>query len=96
MKDLHRNPDMLNLIIEKSGNCFQCIGTENYFLNRTTLLQALKTTMNKWDPMILIKFSKAKYTVKREKNSFQNVKRSSQIPYLTDVNILNYIKISIN
>jgi hypothetical protein len=41
----------LNLIEEKVENSLNHIGTENNFLNRTSMAQALRSTIDKWDLM---------------------------------------------
>jgi hypothetical protein len=49
------------------GNRLELIGTEDNFLNRTPMAQALRSTIDKWDLMKLNCFSKTKNTVKRIK-----------------------------
>jgi hypothetical protein len=65
VKDLNIKLDTLNLIEEKVGNSFECIGTRDNFLNRTSMAQALRSTINQWDLMKLQIFCKAKDTVTR-------------------------------
>jgi hypothetical protein len=48
-KDLNIKSDTLNLIEENVGNCLELVGTRNKFLNRTTIAQTLRSTINKWD-----------------------------------------------
>lgn len=57
--------DTLNLIDKKAENRFKGIGTGKDFLNRT---QALRSTINKCDPMKLKSFCKAKDTVIQTKH----------------------------
>jgi hypothetical protein len=45
--------ELLNLIEEKVGNSFGLIGRGKYFMNRTLLVQILKSTINKSDLMRL-------------------------------------------
>ena len=45
--DLSVRPDTLKLIKEKVGNRLELIGTEEDFLNGTSIAQALRTTTNK-------------------------------------------------
>ena len=59
--------DAPSLIEEKAGNSFECIGTEDNFLNRTPIVQTLRSTVDKWDLMKLKSFCKAKDTVNRTK-----------------------------
>ena len=63
IKDLNIKRDTLNLIEEKVGNSLQHIGMEDNFLNRTPVLQALRSTINKWDLMKPKSFWKAKDTI---------------------------------
>ena len=67
IKYLNINPTTLNLIEEKVGSNLQAMGTGDYFLNITLITQTLRTTINKWDPMKLRNFSKAKDTVNKTK-----------------------------
>ena len=48
MKDLNIKLDTLNLIEEKVGRALECIDTGDKFLNRTSVAQALRSTINKW------------------------------------------------
>ena len=52
----------LNLIEEKVGNSFECIGTEDDFLNRTS-----RSTTNQWNLKKVKGFYKAKGSTKRTK-----------------------------
>jgi hypothetical protein len=56
IKDLNIKPDILNLIEERMGNSFECIGTGENFLNRTPTAQALRSTIDKLDLMKLKSF----------------------------------------
>ena len=49
------------------GNSLEHIGTGDNFLNRTPMAQVLRSTIDKWDLMILQSFCKAKNTVNRTK-----------------------------
>lgn len=42
IKDLNIKSDTMNLIEREMGNCFELIGTQEDFLNRTPLAQALR------------------------------------------------------
>ena len=50
------------------GNKLELIGTEEDFLNRTPIVQALRSINNIWDLMKLKSFYKAKDTVNRTPN----------------------------
>ena len=49
---LNIKSDKLNLIEQKVENTIEHIGTEDVFLNRTPVAQALRSTIDKWDLMI--------------------------------------------
>jgi hypothetical protein len=60
--------DTLNLIEQKVGNnSFELIGTGDNFLNRTLMVQVLRSIIDKCDPMKLKSFCMAKDTVNRTK-----------------------------
>jgi hypothetical protein len=48
MKDLNIKLHTLTLIEEKVGRALECIDTGDKFLNRTSVAQALRSTINKW------------------------------------------------
>jgi hypothetical protein len=50
-KDLNIKPDTLNLIEEKVGKNLELLGTVLNFLNRTTMAQAVRPRIDKWDLM---------------------------------------------
>jgi hypothetical protein len=54
----------LNLTENKVGNILECIGIEDNFLNKTQIVQALKSTINKCDSRKLKSFCKSKGTVR--------------------------------
>ena len=58
---------MLNLIEEKVGKSLEHVGTGEYYLNRIPMVQALRSTIGKWDLIKLQSFCKAKDTVNRTK-----------------------------
>jgi hypothetical protein len=60
-------------------NSLEPIGTGNNFLNTTPITQALRSTINKWDLMILKSFCKAKNTIKRTKQQL-----TRQVKIFTD------------
>jgi hypothetical protein len=49
IKDLNIKPETLNLIEEKVGNGLICINRGDNFLNRTPIVQALISTISKWE-----------------------------------------------
>jgi hypothetical protein len=53
IKDLNIKPDTLNRIEEKMGNSLEQIGTQEIFLNRTSMTQALRSTIDKWNLIYL-------------------------------------------
>jgi hypothetical protein len=65
IKDFHIKPDTLNLIEEKVGKNLEHIGTEENFLNRTSMVQSLRSSIDKWDSIKLKSFCKSKDTVNR-------------------------------
>ena len=67
IKDLHIKPDMLNLTEEKMGKSFKYISTGENFMNRTSMAQVLRSTIDKWDLIKLKSFCKAKDTTNRTK-----------------------------
>ena len=50
----------LDLIKQKVGNSLEHTGTGDNFLNRASMAQALRSTIDKWDLMKLKSFCKAK------------------------------------
>ena len=52
---------------EKVGSSLEYIGTGDYFLNITLVAQTLRSTSNKWDPLKLKSFCKAKDIVNKPK-----------------------------
>jgi hypothetical protein len=67
IKDLHTKPDMLYLTEKKVRNSLEHISTVEIFLNRIPMAQALISTIDKWDLIILKSFYKANDTVNRTK-----------------------------
>jgi hypothetical protein len=60
IKDLNIQLDTLNLIEEKVGKSFELICTGGNFLSRTSVVHALRSTIDKWNFMKLEIFCKAK------------------------------------
>jgi hypothetical protein len=67
IKDLHIKPDMLKLKEEKVGKSLEHMGTGEIFLNRTPVVFALRSRIDKWVLIKLQNFCKAKDTVNRTK-----------------------------
>jgi hypothetical protein len=70
-------PYTLNLIEKKVGNILECIGTGDNFLNRTPMAQALRSTIGKWDLVILQSFCKAK-----SKSAAYRLEKGLHQPYI--------------
>jgi hypothetical protein len=47
IKDLHIKPDTLKRIEQKMGKSLEHVGTEENFLNRTTIAYALRSRIDK-------------------------------------------------
>ena len=67
MSDLNINPVALNLTEEKVGSDLECMGIGDHFLNIIPVARNLRSTINKWDPLKLRDFCKAKDTVSKTK-----------------------------
>jgi hypothetical protein len=65
IRDLNIKPDTLNLIEEKIGKSLEFIGPGGNFLNRTPMVHALISRIDKWDLMKLGSFCKAKDIVSK-------------------------------
>jgi hypothetical protein len=57
----------VNLIEEKVGKSLEYMGTEENFLDRTSIVQALRSTIEKQDVIKLKSFCEAKDTVNNTK-----------------------------
>ena len=64
-KDLNIKLDTLNLIEDKGGKILEHMGTGENYLYITSMAQALRSTTDKWDPIKLKSFCKAKDTTIR-------------------------------
>lgn len=53
IENLNTKPHTLILIEENMENSFECVGTGDHFLNRTPIVQALRSAINKWERMKL-------------------------------------------
>ena len=65
IKDLHIKPGMVYLTEKQVGKKFN--GTGGNLLNRTPMVYALRSRIDKWDLVKLQSFCKAKDTVNRTK-----------------------------
>ena len=84
-KDLHIKPDTLKLIEKKVGKSIKDMDIGESFLNRTPMVYALGSRIDKWDLIQLQSFYKAKDTANRKKNSNQQIgKRSLPILHTTE------------
>jgi hypothetical protein len=81
IKEFHIKPDTLKLIEEKVGKHLEHKGTGKFFLNRTPMAYALRSTVNKWNLIKLQSFSKAKDTVNRAKRQPTDWEKSLPILY---------------
>jgi len=63
IKDLHIKSDTLKLIEEKVGKSLEHLGTGEIFLNKTPMVYAVRSRIDKLDPIKLQSFCKAKDTV---------------------------------
>jgi hypothetical protein len=63
IKEFNLKADTLNLMDEKVRNSLELIDTGKDFLNRLSLAQALRSTINKWDLIGLKNFCMAKDTI---------------------------------
>ena len=96
IKKLNINPDTLNLTEEKVGNSLKRIGTGDNFLNRTPIVQILRSTINKWNLINLKVFLRQKTPSRGHNDSLQNRKRFSPTPHLTEGRFPKSIKNSRN
>ena len=74
-QDLHVKPDTLKLIEKKLGKTLEDMGTGEKFLNRSPIVYALRSRIDKWDLIKLQSFCKGKDTVKRTKRQPSNWER---------------------
>jgi hypothetical protein len=81
IKNLHIKPDTLKLIEKKVGKRLKHMGIEEKFLNRTPMVYAIRSRMEKWDLTKLQSFCKAKDTVNRTNANQQTGKISLPIIY---------------
>jgi hypothetical protein len=67
IKELHIKPETLNLIKEKVGKSIEDMGIGEKNLNRTAVICAVRSRIDKWDLIKLQSFHKAKDTFDKRK-----------------------------
>jgi hypothetical protein len=67
IKELHIKPETLKLIEEKVGKNLKDMSTGERFLNKTPMACAVRSRIDKWDPIKLQSFCKAMDTVHKTK-----------------------------
>jgi hypothetical protein len=82
-------PDTLSLTEEKVRKSLKLIGTEGNFLNRTSMAQTLRSTVNKWDFMKLKSFCKAKDIINRTNQQSTDWKEITNPTFKKRANIQN-------
>ena len=71
IKDLHIKPETLEFIEEKVGESLEDMDTEEKFLNRTAMVCAVRSRIDKWDLIRLQSFCKEKILSIRQKGHQQ-------------------------
>jgi hypothetical protein len=66
-KEFHIKPETLKFIEERVGKSLKDMGAGQKFLNRTAMVCAVRSRIDKWDLIKLQSFSKAKDTVNKTK-----------------------------
>jgi hypothetical protein len=82
-KELYIKPETQKCIEEKVGKILKDMGTGEKFLNRTAMVCALRSRIDKWDLIKLQSFYKAKDTVNKTKGHQQIGKVS--LPILNQI-----------
>jgi hypothetical protein len=90
VKVLHIKPETLKLIQEKVGKSLKDMGTRGQFLNRTAMACAVRSRIDKWDPIKLQSFCKAKGTVSKAKRPPTDWERIFTYPK-SDRGLISYI-----
>ena len=67
IKELHIKPETVKLIEEKVRKNLKDMGTGGKFLNRTAMVCAVRSRIDKWDLIKMQSFCKAKDTVNKTK-----------------------------
>ena len=81
IKNLHIKLDILNLIKEKVGKNLKHIDTGEIFLKRTPVAYALRSTIEKWDP-IQLQASVRQRTLSIRQNANQQIGKDLYQPYI--------------
>jgi hypothetical protein len=71
IKDLHIKPETLKFTDEKVGKSLKDMGKGEKFLNRTSMVCAVRSGIDKWNLIKLQSFCKAKDTVKKATNYWE-------------------------
>ena len=83
-KEIHIKPDTLKLIEKKMGKSLEHMGTREIFLNRTPIVYAVRSRIDKWD-LIKLQSSVRQRTLSiGQKGNQQNGKRSLPILHLIE------------
>jgi hypothetical protein len=75
IKELHVKPETVNLIEEKVGESLEDMGIGEKFLNRTAMVCAVRSRIDKWDLMKFQSFCKATETVNKTKRPPTDLER---------------------
>ena len=67
IKELHIKPETVKLIEERVGESLEDVGTGGKFLKSTAMACAVRSRIDKWDPIKLQSFCTAKDTVNKTK-----------------------------
>ena len=78
IKELHIKPETLKVIEENLGKSLEDMGTGEKFLNRTAMVCAVRSRIDKWDLIKLKSFCKVKNNVNRTKQQSTDRKKKYQ------------------
>jgi hypothetical protein len=81
IKEINIKPDTLNLIEKKVGKSLELIGTGGNLLNITPMAHVLTSRIDKWDPMKLESFCKAKDIVNKTNQQLTDWEKTSLTPH---------------
>ena len=90
IKELHIKLETLKLIEEKVGKSLEDVGTGEIFLNRTPIVNALRSRIDKWDLIKLQSFCKAKDTHNKTKRQPTDLEKII-IRHTSDRGLITYI-----
>ena len=80
IKDLHIKPETLKFTDEKVGKSLKDMGKGEKFLNRTSMVCAVRSGIDKWNLIKLQSFCKAKDTVNKKKRQPTDWEKISTSP----------------